>query len=112
MITNDVEVQRQQPAAVVGHSDAYMCGVPFKRRRLATQHRPHGAVSTVMQGNAKGGVVWPCGSVSTVMHDNAFNAIISFGRFVKQWLYHFRMYEKILNTSTLLHLAFTDLKEV
>lgn len=55
VIAGDVDrqqQQQQQQQAVGGlsaHSDGYMCGVPYKRRRLAAQHKPRGGVNSVMQ---------------------------------------------------------------
>lgn len=46
------DINRQQPPARGGGrapSDAYMCGLPYKRRRLAAQHKPRGTVNNVLQ---------------------------------------------------------------
>ena len=31
-------------------SDAYLCGMPMKRRKISTQNKPQGTVQQVMQG--------------------------------------------------------------
>lgn len=47
VITRDVDRQRRVPDTSL--SDAYLCGMPLKRRKLASQHKPHGSVQTVVQ---------------------------------------------------------------
>lgn len=49
VITRDVECQRRG-VPDTGLSDAYLCGMPLKRRKLASQHKPHGSVQQVIQG--------------------------------------------------------------
>lgn len=49
VITRDVERQRRG-VPDTGLSDAYLCGMPLKRRKLASQHKPHGSVQQVIQG--------------------------------------------------------------
>ncbi|KAB7502982.1 Large proline-rich protein BAG6 [Armadillidium nasatum] len=48
VITRDVE--RQRRGVPDTHlSDAYLCGVPLKRRKIAAQSKPHGTVQQVLQ---------------------------------------------------------------
>ncbi|XP_068228771.1 large proline-rich protein BAG6-like isoform X2 [Palaemon carinicauda] len=48
VITRDVERQRRGvPDTAL--SDAYLCGMPLKRRKIASQHKPHGSVQQVVQ---------------------------------------------------------------
>ncbi|KAK7074122.1 hypothetical protein SK128_012406 [Halocaridina rubra] len=48
IITRDVERQRRGvPETAL--SDAYLCGMPLKRRKIASQHKPHGSVQQVVQ---------------------------------------------------------------
>ncbi|KAF2366985.1 Ubiquitin domain [Trinorchestia longiramus] len=51
VISEDMERQAasNNSGAVRPLSDAYMCGVPYKRRRLATQHKPRGPVAAVLR---------------------------------------------------------------
>lgn len=49
VITRDVERQ-QRGVPDTNLSDAYLCGMPLKRRKLASQHKPHGTVQQVIQG--------------------------------------------------------------
>ncbi|XP_076054621.1 uncharacterized protein LOC143033267 isoform X2 [Oratosquilla oratoria] len=48
VITRDVERQRRGVPDTV-FSDAYLCGMPIKRRKLATNAKPHGSVEGVIQ---------------------------------------------------------------
>ncbi|XP_071529720.1 uncharacterized protein [Panulirus ornatus] len=48
VITRDVERQRRG-VPDTSLSDAYLCGMPMKRRKLASQHKPHGSVQQVVQ---------------------------------------------------------------
>ncbi|XP_063592428.1 large proline-rich protein BAG6-like [Penaeus indicus] len=48
VITRDVERQ-QRGVPDTNLSDAYLCGMPLKRRKLASQHKPHGTVQQVIQ---------------------------------------------------------------
>ncbi|KAG7161488.1 Large proline-rich protein BAG6-like [Homarus americanus] len=48
VITRDVERQRRG-VPDTSLSDAYLCGMPLKRRKLASQHKPHGSVHQVVQ---------------------------------------------------------------
>lgn len=48
VITRDVDRQRRGvPDTAL--SDAYLCGMPLKRRKIASQHKPHGSVQQVVQ---------------------------------------------------------------
>lgn len=49
VITRDVERQRRG-VPDTNLSDGYLCGVPLKRRKIATHNKPHGSVQQVLQG--------------------------------------------------------------
>jgi len=48
VITRDIERQRRG-VPETNLSDAYLCGMPLKRRKIASQHKPHGSVQNVVQ---------------------------------------------------------------
>lgn len=48
VLTRDIERQRRG-VPETNLSDAYLCGMPLKRRKIASQHKPHGSVQNVVQ---------------------------------------------------------------
>jgi len=48
VITRDIERQRRG-VPETNLSDAYLCGMPLKRRKIASQNKPHGSVQNVVQ---------------------------------------------------------------
>ncbi|XP_047737282.1 large proline-rich protein BAG6 isoform X2 [Hyalella azteca] len=51
IVSDDIarQAESNNSSSVRPLSDAYMCGVPYKRRRLATQHKPRGPVAAVLR---------------------------------------------------------------